>query len=52
MGSSYIVEIHIMGAVVAGEPITVIPFTNPGVVEVGAEVFDRGALLVPEGVAF
>ena len=41
-----------MGAIVAGEPIAVIPFTNAGVVEMEAEVFDRGALLVPECLLF
>ena len=52
VGSSYIVEINIMGAIVAGEPITVIPFTNAGVVETEAELFHRGALLVPECFPF
>ena len=52
VGSSYIVEINIMGAIVAGEPITVIPFTNAGVVEMEAELFHRGALLVPECFPF
>ena len=41
-----------MGAIVAGEPFTLVPFTNAGVVEVEAELFDRGALPVPECVAF
>ena len=50
-GSSYIVEMNIMGAIEAGESLTVVPFTNPGVVEVEAELLNRGALLVPEGVA-
>ena len=49
---SYISEINIMGAIVAGEPITVIPFTNAGVVETEAELFHRGALLVPECFPF
>ena len=40
-----------MGAIEAGESLTVVPFTNSGVVEVEAELFDRGALLVPESVA-
>ena len=51
VGSSYIVEIDIMGAIEAGESLAVVPFTNPGVVEVEAELFNWGALLVPEGVA-
>ena len=51
MGSSYIVEVNIMGAIEAGEPIAFIQFTDSGVVEVEAELFDRGALLVPESVA-
>ena len=41
-----------MGAVEAGEPIALIPFANAGEVEMEAELFDRGALPVPEGVAF
>ena len=40
-----------MGAIEAGEPVAIVEFTNSGVVEVEAELFDRGALLVPEGVA-
>ena len=40
-----------MGAIEAGEPVAIVEFTNTGVVEVKAELFDRGALLVPEGVA-
>ena len=40
-----------MGAVEAGEPFAVVPVTNSGEVEVEAELLDRGALLVPEGVA-
>ena len=51
MGGSYIVEVNIMGAIEAGEPVAIVEFTNSGVVEVEAELFDRGALLVPEGVA-
>ena len=51
VGSSYIVEINIMGAVEAGEPVHVVLFTDAGVVEVEAELLDGGALLVPEGVA-
>ena len=51
MGSFYIVEINIMGAVEAGEPFAVVPVTNSGEVEVEAELLDGGALLVPEGVA-
>ena len=49
--SSYIVEMNIMGAIEAGESLTIIPFTNSGVVEMEAELLDRGALLVPESVA-
>ena len=52
VGSSYIVEMNIMGAVEAGEPIALIPFANAGEVEMEAELFDRGALPVPECVAF
>ena len=51
VGSSYMVEINILGAVEAGEPVAVVPLPNAGVVEVEAELFDGGALLVPEGVA-
>ena len=51
MESSYIVEINIVGAIEAGESLTVVPFTNSGVVEVEAELLDRGALLVPESFA-
>ena len=51
VGSSYIVEMNIMGAVEAGEPIALVPFTNAGEVEMEAELFDRGALPVPECVA-
>ena len=51
MESSYIVEINIMGAIEAGESLTIIPFTHSGVVEVEAELLDRGALLVPESFA-
>ena len=51
VGSSYIVEMNIMGAVEAGEPIALIPFANAGEVEMEAELFDRGALPVPECVA-
>ena len=40
-----------MGAIEAGESLAVFPFTNSGVVEVEAELLDRGALLVPESVA-
>ena len=40
-----------MGAIEAGESVSVVPFTNSCVVEVDAELLDRGALLVPEGVA-
>ena len=39
-----------MGAVEAGEPIALVPFTNAGEVEMEAELFDRGALPVPECV--
>ena len=41
-----------MGAVEAGEPIALVLFTDAGVVEVEAELFDRSALPVPECVAF
>ena len=51
VGSSYIVEINIMSAIVAGEPLALVPLSNAGVVEMEAELFDRGALLVPESVA-
>ena len=51
-GRSYIVEINIMSAIVASEPLALIPLSNAGVVEMEAELFDRGALPVPESVAF
>ena len=40
-----------MSAIVAGEPVALVPLSNAGVVEVEAELFDRGALPVPECVA-
>ena len=52
VGSSYIVEINIMSAIEAGEPLAIVPLSNAGVVEMEAELFDRGALPVPESVAF
>ena len=52
VGSSYIVEINIMGAIEAGEPLALISLSNAGVVEMEAELFDRGALPVPECVSF
>ena len=51
VGSSYIVEMNILGAIEAGEPLALVPFTNTGEVEMEAELFDRGALPVPECVA-
>ena len=52
VASSYIVEINIMSAIVAGEPLALISLSNAGVVEMEAELLDRGALPVPESVAF
>ena len=40
-----------MGAIVAGEPLALVPLPNAGVVEMEAELLDRGALPVPECVA-
>ena len=41
-----------MGAIVAGEPLALIPLSNAGEVEMEAHLFDWGAFPVPECVAF
>ena len=41
-----------MSAIEAGEPLALVPLSNAGVVEMEAELFDRGALPVPESVDF
>ena len=50
VGCSYFVEVNVMGAIVTGEPQAFVPFTNVCEVEVKAELLNRSASLVPEGV--